>query len=102
MTILDKLNDIKPEIKSLADKYEIGELRIFGSVARREDNENSDIDMLYKWKNNVKNYDYFGFLIDLENLTGRDISLISPRKLHWFIKDKVLSESIPFIIEGNE
>ncbi len=47
MATLDVLLDQKKEnIKAVLDKYGASNLRVYGSVARREDTENSDINFL--------------------------------------------------------
>ena len=50
--ILEKLRELKPVLK---EKFGIEEFAVFGSVARGEDNENSDIDIAVT-KANVKDY----------------------------------------------
>jgi len=51
--IIDKLRELKPILK---EKYGIEEFAVFGSVARGEDNENSDIDIAII---KAKEKDYF-------------------------------------------
>jgi len=51
--ILEKLKELKPVLK---EKFGIEEFAVFGSVARGEDNENSDIDIAIL---KIKEKDYF-------------------------------------------
>lgn len=43
---LEELRRHKPQILSLAGEYGISDIRVFGSVARGEENANSDLDLL--------------------------------------------------------
>lgn len=51
--ILNKLIELKPVLK---DRYGIEEFAVFGSYARGEENENSDIDITIT---KIKKVDYF-------------------------------------------
>ncbi len=57
--ILQKLKEIKP---SLQEKYNLTELALFGSYARNEQTENSDIDIMVEF--NPKSYKGFLYSID--------------------------------------
>ena len=75
--LLNELQSKKSEIEDLVQSYGGTNIRIFGSVARGEENPDSDIDILIDLP---KGYDLFAQRLplaeDLSKLTGRKIDLI--------------------------
>lgn len=68
-------------IRTLCKKYEIQSLYLFGSAAREDFKDNSDVDFLLNYKKDknglgVKEFDYFDFLFSLENLIGKKVDLV--------------------------
>ncbi|MDP9847887.1 nucleotidyltransferase family protein [Streptosporangium lutulentum] len=82
------------QLAGLCEKYGIAELDVFGSVARGEDDAESDIDLLYVLKpgNNI-GIEFFGFQEELEDLLGRKVDVVSKEGLHWVIRDQVLKDA---------
>ena len=61
----------------LAEKYGVDKLYIFGSYARKEATETSDIDLLID-KGNIRNLlDYFAFVSDLEDAFGKHVDVVT-------------------------
>lgn len=85
----------REKILELATKYGAYNVRIFGSVARGDYNENSDIDFLVDFKPGVSLLDWSALWVDLEDLLGHKVDLGSEKSLKARIKDKVLSEAVP-------
>jgi len=68
-------------IRTLCKKYEIQSLYLFGSAAREDFKDNSDVDFLLNYKKDknglgVEGFDYFDFLFSLENLIGKKVDLV--------------------------
>ena len=73
--VLQKLNDHMPEIR---ERFGIETLGIFGSVARGEDTEESDVDVLYDFQDGRGNmYSFSHFTEYIENLLGRKTDFVS-------------------------
>jgi len=94
---LDKstiLNYLKEHITELRFKYSVDAFYLFGSYARDEQNENSDIDILVDFK---KTPDLLTFIELEEHLSSslqKHVELVPKRKLKMAIKDQVLKEAI--------
>ncbi len=73
----DLLNEKRGEILQLAEKYGASNVRVFGSVARGEATEQSDIDLLVTAAEDATVFDMVGLWRDLQALLGREVSLIS-------------------------
>ncbi|GAC1363941.1 MAG: hypothetical protein NVS2B12_10090 [Ktedonobacteraceae bacterium] len=70
-------------------------MRIFGSVARGDVNEQSDLDLLVDLENGRSLFDLGGLLVDLEELLGCPVDVITEKGLRDRIRSRVLSEAIP-------
>lgn len=91
----ERLKDQRTEILSLADKYGVREVKLFGSVARGEDTQESDVDLLVEFRSPPTLVQYIGFQDEISRLLGRNVDILTPTSLHWFIRDKVLQEAEP-------
>ena len=94
MGIEELLKDKRDEILRLAAKHGAYNVRVFGSVARGEANDDSDIDFLVEMGQDHSPFFPGGLLIDLEELLGVPIDIATENGLHWYIKDKILKEAV--------
>jgi len=69
-------------------------VRIFGSVARGESDSESDIDFLVNMEPGRSLLDLCGLLIDLEELLGRKVDVVTEKGLRDRIRERVLKEAI--------
>lgn len=72
----------------------LSNLRVFGSVARGEDTENSDIDFLINIKPGTTLIDIGAFCSDLQEIVGDNFDLTEECSLPTRFKEKVLREAI--------
>ncbi len=86
----------KAEILKLAERHGARNIRVFGSVARGENREDSDIDLLVDLEEGRNLFDLGGFLMDLRDLLGPRVDLVAARSLHRYIRERVLAEAAPF------
>ena len=85
-------------VKSLLDAAFGERLRgviLYGSEARGKAAPDSDIDLLVEMESGRSLLDLIGLIQDLEGLLGRKVDVVEEEGLHWFIRDRVLSEAIP-------
>lgn len=80
-------------IERLCRMNDITTLRIFGSAARDEDAEGSDVDLLAEFRNPVSLMDLVGVEQAFEDELGRKVDLLTPRGLSPHIRDRVIAES---------
>ena len=81
------------EILRLASLHGAREVRIFGSVARREATLASDIDILVEASG--PGFDPVSLMIRLERVLERPVDLVSEGSLHWFVQPQVIAEAVP-------
>jgi predicted nucleotidyltransferase len=77
-TILDRLN---AEAPGLRKKYGVKSLSVFGSMARGDDHEGSDVDVLVTFDGPATFRRFMGLKLDLEELLGRRVDLLTPKCL---------------------
>jgi predicted nucleotidyltransferase len=68
-------------------------VRLFGSIARGDATESSDVDFLVDMQPGRSLMDVAGLLIDLENLLGCKVDVVTTKGLKPSIRDNVLSEA---------
>lgn len=73
--------------------FGVRQLGIFGSVAREEDSENSDIDVLVDLEKETFD-NYMGLLFYLEDLFGKKVDLAIKNSLKPRIRDRILAETV--------
>ncbi|MBD2494597.1 nucleotidyltransferase family protein [Nostoc sp. FACHB-280] len=89
------LQEKREEILHIASKHGAYNLRVFGSVARKEETEESDIDFLIDYDlDKISAWFPGGLIQDLEVLLNRKVDVVTTQSLHYLIRDKVLHEAI--------
>ena len=95
MKIKELLKTRRGQILEIARKHGAHNLRVFGSVARGEGNEESDIDFLVEVGPAHSAWFPAGLVADLEDLLGVPVDVVTEDGLHWYIKERVLEEARP-------
>ena len=95
MMTLDAITERRAEIRRLADRYHAEDVRVFGSVARGDNAETSDVDLLIKTRPGCSLFDLGGFLEDLQDLLGCRVDLVTEDGLKPGLRERVLREAIP-------
>ncbi len=78
------IHDIKKILPDICDTYRIKYVELFGSIARNEEKEDCDIDLIIEFEDPVEenvSERYFGFLHFLEDKFGRKVDLLTPRSI---------------------
>ena len=95
MSLTELLREKRAEILRIAAKHGAYNVRIFGSVSRGEADEASDVDFLVELEPGRSLFDLGGLLMDLENLLGRKVDVVTVRGLRKRIRARVLKEAVP-------
>ncbi len=94
MAIDRRIIEKRGEILALAARYGASNVRIFGSAARGQAGSKSDIDFLVDLEPDRSLFDLGGFLMELEELLGAKVDILTEKGLHWYIRDRVLAEAV--------
>ncbi len=96
MNGLEILTAARAQVLDVARKHGVKSLRVFGSVARGEDNNTSDFDFLILEYGPERTPWFPGGLVsDLENLLGRPVDVAFEDSLHPIMREQILLESRP-------
>jgi len=95
MDINELLKSKREDIYRIATKYGARNVRIFGSVVRGEADQESDVDFLVDMEPGRSLLDLGGMLVDLEELLGRPVDIITEKGLRERIRPRVLQEAVP-------
>ena len=91
----DVLSKLETHLSELQERFDIEVIGVFGSVSRGEDTPESDVDILYRFKNgSVPLKTYAAFLEYLEELFQRPVEIISLDFIEPGIKPSVESDMI--------
>lgn len=85
----------RDEILELAARHGASNVRVFGSVARGEAGDDSDIDFLVDMGSDRTLMDRGLLLLDLRELLGRPVDVVTERSLYWMLRSQVLEEARP-------
>jgi predicted nucleotidyltransferase len=91
-------NDIlnrRDEIMAVARRYGASDIRIFGSVARGDATESSDVDFVVRFEPGRSLFDQGGLLMDLRQLLGVRVELVSEGALTGRFGQIVRMEAVP-------
>jgi len=84
----------RKDMIATAQKHGAHNIRIFGSVARGDDRLDSDVDFLVDMEPGRSLLDMGGLLMELRELLGRDVDVVTERGLKPRIRERVLKEAV--------
>ncbi len=85
----------REEIQRIAVKHGARNVRVFGSMARGDARPDSDVDFLIEVGAETSSWFPAGLILDLENLLGRRVEVVTERGLNSLIREDVLREAVP-------
>lgn len=84
----------RQRVIELALHRKAGAVRVYGSIARGTDSVGSDVDLLVTFDPDASLLDAAGLVLDLENLLGVPVDLMSERAVG-AIRDRAMAEAVP-------
>ena len=94
MALDELLKEKREAILCICAKHGAHNVRVFGSVARGEADEQSDIDLLVDMEPGRSLLDLGGLLMDLQALLGQKVDVVTERGLKPRIRERVLAEAV--------
>ncbi len=91
----DLLKEKREDILRIAAQHGARNVRVFGSIARGDARPDSDIDVLVDLEPGRSLFDLGGLLIDLQDLLGRNVDVVTEKGLRDRIRGRVLKEALP-------
>jgi hypothetical protein len=81
-------------IVQLGQRYGARNIRVFGSVARGDNQASSDVDFLVEFDKGRTLFDLIGLRLDLHDLLGVEVDIVTPNSLR-YIRERALAEAVP-------
>lgn len=88
------LTEKRKAILTLAERYGVYDVRVFGSVARGDAGDKSDVDFLVKVRPGRSLFDLGGFLMDVQDLLGCKVDVLTDDGLKPHMRERVLREAV--------
>ena len=92
-----RIEEIKSKINPILKRYGVSKAAIFGSYARGEMREYSDIDILVEIEQDISLLDFIGLKLEIEEVLGKKIDLVEYCAIKPFIREKVLKEQVEIL-----
>ncbi len=93
--MVDLMQANRDQILSLARRHGVTGVRVFGSMARGDAGPQSDVDLLIEVGPKPSRWFPGGLVVDLEELLGRRVQVVTERGLDELLRERVLQEAIP-------
>jgi uncharacterized protein len=91
---LSALQQFAPQINQLAMQYGVSNIRVFGSVARGDATDASDVDLLVTSPPNL-GLRFYGLASDIGDMIGCPVDIVSDKYINPLIAEYVLKEAVP-------
>ena len=83
----------RTKILDLADRHGVLNVRVFGSMARGDADDTSDVDLLVSLSAERTGLALGALLIDVQGLLNRRVEVVTENSLHPEIRDRILKEA---------
>ena len=94
MTRDEVIDTLRAHRETLAERFGVTSLALFGSYARGTATDSSDIDILVRFDGPATSKSYFGVQFYLEDLFGRPIDLVTDKALRPRFRPYVEREAV--------
>ncbi len=94
MNLTELLNQKNKEVQKIARQHGARNLRVFGSVARGEAGEDSDLDLLVEMEPGRNLLDLVAIKQDLEELLGCKVDVVTEAAVSPYLRERVLNEAV--------
>ncbi len=92
---LERLKEKRKLILDIAARYGASDIRVFGSVARGDGSENSDIDLVVRFKEGTSLMDHGELMEDLTEALGCRVDIVSEGGMKDRFRANVEKEAVP-------
>ena len=89
----EALRQHRDEVLALASQHRVRSLKVFGSVARGDDSDDSDLDLIAEFEDDATLFNSFALQEALEALLQHRVELATGQGLHPMIREQVLREA---------
>ena len=85
----------RQDIINIAERRGFSNVRLFGSMARGDSTESSDVDLLVTAKPKTTLVGLAGLSLDVEELLNRKVDVVTDDAIYHMLRDRILGEAVP-------
>ena len=85
-------DSIKKAVEIVSPVFDIYKVYLFGSFARNQQNDSSDIDLCLETGNNFSLFNAADFSSKIKDLTGRNVDVVTEHSVYPHVKNSMLKE----------
>ncbi|PIQ95430.1 MAG: hypothetical protein COV67_14905 [Nitrospinae bacterium CG11_big_fil_rev_8_21_14_0_20_56_8] len=91
------IEDIKQKILPVLKIHHVKRAGLFGSVARGDSSQDSDVDILVEIEDNLSLLDVVGIKLELEETLGRRVDLVEYNAIKPLLRERILGEEVAIL-----
>jgi predicted nucleotidyltransferase len=89
-----QIDRLKKPLIDVLKRHDVKKAALFGSVARGEATEESDIDLLIEFEGRKSLLDLAGLQLELQDAVKRQVDVLTYKSLHPLLKERILEEQV--------
>ena len=94
---MKSVRTLMDEITPVLKRYRVRKASLFGSYARNEATENSDVDILVELEDDLSLFDVIELKLEIEDTIGTGVDLVEFSTIKPSLRDRILKEQVPII-----
>lgn len=91
------IEEIKSRILPVLKRYGVKRAGVFGSAARGEMSDESDVDILVEIEGDMSLLDFVGLKLELEEKLGKSVDLVEYSTLKPILKERILESELSLL-----
>ena len=91
---MKNIKEIKEKIIPILEQNDVKKMSIFGSVARGEENKDSDIDIIVEFNKDKSLFDIVRIERQIKKVLGRRVDLLTPKSIHPLLLDHIMKDQV--------
>ncbi len=95
MLTLESIREKRDAIYEIARRHGASDIRVFGSVARGDATESSDLDLIVRFEPGRSLFDHGELLMDLREFLNLKVDVISEGGMRPRFRETVMREAVP-------
>jgi predicted nucleotidyltransferase len=89
-----QIDRLKKPLIDVLKRHDVKKAALFGSVARGEATDESDIDLLIEFEGRKSLLDLAGLQLELQDTVKRQVDVLTYKSLHPLLKERILEEQV--------
>jgi uncharacterized protein len=94
---MDGLETMRATLPAVLRNHGVMRASVFGSFARGDERDNSDVDLLVEFEAGRSLLDLVRLRDELHEVLGREVDVATPASLHPLLRDAIMAERIEIL-----